>query len=147
MSVSNKIRAMLNIKNMKTQDLAACLNISVQAVRNKFTRDSFSVSDLIKICSFLDCELLFKINDSQYIELSMEDLKIADASSMLAAALDTMEEPKIQDTLKPFTKTEEKQINLDRLQTDGQYQIEIEKTFGANVLAMLMKKGKRRKNI
>lgn len=75
MSVSNKIRALLNLKDMKPQNLSTCLGISVQAVRNKFTRDSFSVADLIKIASYLDCELLFKLNESQKIKLSQEDLK------------------------------------------------------------------------
>ena len=34
-------------------DLADCLGVSVQAVRNKFSRDSFSVNDIIKITDTL----------------------------------------------------------------------------------------------
>lgn len=75
MSVNNKIRALLNIKNKKTQDLSECLGISVQAVRNKFTRNSFSADDLIKIASYLECDLAFIIDENQRISLDMSDIK------------------------------------------------------------------------
>lgn len=75
MSVSNKIRALLNLTNHRPPDLATPLGISPQAVRNKFSRDSFSATDLIKICDALDCELSFKTKDGQSIILTMDDLK------------------------------------------------------------------------
>lgn len=75
MSVTNKVRALLNITEKKPQDLSDCLGISVQAVRNKFSRDSFSVNDLIKISAYLNCELLFKTSDSQTVHLNIDDLK------------------------------------------------------------------------
>lgn len=76
MSVSNKLRALLNLTDHKPPDLADGLGISVQAVRNKFNRDSFSASDLIKISNTLNCELIFKTQDGQTINLTMDDLKI-----------------------------------------------------------------------
>ena len=75
MSVTNKVRAMLNIAEKKTSDLEQCLGISVQAVRNKFSRDSFSVSDLIKISDSLGWELQFIASDGQSIVLTIEDIK------------------------------------------------------------------------
>ena len=75
MSVANKVRAMLNIAEKKPSDLELCLGISVQAVRNKFSRGSFSVSDLIKISDSLGWELQFKASDGQSIVLTMEDIK------------------------------------------------------------------------
>lgn len=75
MSVSNKVRAILNIKEKKPQDLSECLGISVQAVRNKFTRDSFSMDDLIKISEFLNCTLTFEIGDNQRIILDSDDIR------------------------------------------------------------------------
>ena len=75
MSISNKIRALLNMQGRKPQDLAAPLGISVQAVRNKLYRDSFSASDLIKIANALNCELTFIIDDNQRIILNKDDLR------------------------------------------------------------------------
>ncbi len=51
--------------------------MSDQGVRNKFSRDSFSVSDLIKICNALDCELSIRTRNAQIVYLGMEDLKEA----------------------------------------------------------------------
>jgi len=75
MAVNNKVRAMLNIAEKKPSDLDNCLGISVQAVRNKFSRDSFSVSDLIKISDSLGWEMLFKSPTGQTVVLSLDDLK------------------------------------------------------------------------
>ena len=75
MSVSNKTRALLNLTNKKPADLAECLDKSVQSVRNKFSNDAFSISDLIKICDYLGCELQIKTEDGQLIAFSMDDIK------------------------------------------------------------------------
>ena len=74
MSISNKIRALLNMQGRKPQDLAGPLGISVQAVRNKLYRDSFSASDLVKIANALDCELSFIIDQSQKITFDVSDV-------------------------------------------------------------------------
>ena len=75
MSVSDKIRAVLNLTGHKLPDLAEPLGISAQAVRNKFSRDSFSADDLIKISDALDCEILFRTRDGQQIFLVFSDAK------------------------------------------------------------------------
>lgn len=75
MSVANKMRAILNLTNHKIPDLAGCLNMSDQGVRNKFSRDSFSAADLIKICAVLNCELSIKTKDGQIVYLGMDDLR------------------------------------------------------------------------
>jgi len=75
MSVANKMRAILNLTNHKIPDLAECLNMSDQGVRNKFSRDSFSAADLIKICDTLNCELSIKTNSGQIVCLGTDDLK------------------------------------------------------------------------
>ena len=75
MSVTNKIRAMLNIAEKKPSDLADCLGISVQAVRNKFSRDSFSINDIIKITDALGWELSCKAPNGQSIVLTTDDIK------------------------------------------------------------------------
>lgn len=75
MSVTNKMRALLNVKGKKPQDLADCLGISIQAVRNKFTRGSFSASDLIKVSEYLKCDLAFIIDANQKIVLEKSDIE------------------------------------------------------------------------
>lgn len=49
MSFSNKLRSILNVTGHKPADLSECLNISSQAVRNKISRGSYSVDDMLKI--------------------------------------------------------------------------------------------------
>lgn len=80
MSVANKMRALLNLTDHKIPDLSVCLGMSDQGVRNKFSRDSFSVSDLIKICDTLNCELSIRTEGGQTVYLGIDDLKNADKS-------------------------------------------------------------------
>jgi len=74
MSVQNKLRALLNLTGHKLVDLSDGLGVSPQAVRNKFTRDSFSVPDLIKICDALECTITLTTKDGQSITLTMDDI-------------------------------------------------------------------------
>lgn len=89
MSVANKIRALLNLTNHKIPDLSVCLAMSDQGVRNKFSRDSFSVSDLIKICDTLECELSIRTQDGQTVYLGMEDLKNSDSGKPISKPSET----------------------------------------------------------
>lgn len=75
MSVANKLRAVLNLTDSKPANLAECLGVPVQSVRNKFSRDVFSVSDVLKICDYLGCELQIKTGDGQTIALTIDDIK------------------------------------------------------------------------
>ena len=75
MSVSNKTRALLNLKGKKSHELAAYFGISSQAMRNKLSRDTLSAEDLIKIADFLGCELAFILSDSQKITLDAADIR------------------------------------------------------------------------
>lgn len=81
MSVANKMRAVLNLSNRKIPDLSGCLRMSDQGVRNKFSRDSFSVSDLIKICDALNCKLSIKTQSGQVVYLGMDDLNDVETKS------------------------------------------------------------------
>ena len=75
MAVSDKIKAMLNLRGRKIIDLAEYFGMSPQAMRNKLNRGSFSAEDLIKIGIFLDAELSYKISESQRIVLEKNDLR------------------------------------------------------------------------
>lgn len=75
MAISDKVKALLKLRGKNNGGLAEYLGISVQALSNKFYRDSYSGEDLIKIASFLGCELAFIVDDSTKIALVPEDLK------------------------------------------------------------------------
>lgn len=75
--VSDKIKALLNMKGKKYKELAQLFGISEQAMRNKFVRGSFSADELIQIASFANCQLAFNIDDEQKIVLTVDDLRTA----------------------------------------------------------------------
>ena len=77
MAVANKIKYVMGEKNKKRDDIAKVLDISSQAVSNKFNRDSFSVEDLIKIADCLGVSLAFvdSTDNGKIIEFDMSDIK------------------------------------------------------------------------
>lgn len=75
MSFSNKLRSILNVTGHKPADLAGCLGISVQAVRNKISRGSYSVDDMIKIFDYLECEVTVKTKDGIIFPLTIDDVR------------------------------------------------------------------------
>jgi transcriptional regulator with XRE-family HTH domain len=75
MAVSDKVKALLKLRGKSNSGLAEYLGISVQALSNKFYRDSYSGDDLVKIAAFLGCELAFIVDNSTRIALSLDDLR------------------------------------------------------------------------
>ena len=73
--VSNKIKALLNMKGKKYKELAQLFGISEQAMRNKFARGSFSADELIQIADFVNCQLAFNIDNEQKVILTTADLR------------------------------------------------------------------------
>jgi transcriptional regulator with XRE-family HTH domain len=73
MAISDKVKALLKLKGKSNSGLAEYLRISVQALSNKFYRDSYSGDDLVKIAAFLECELAF-IAGSTKIALTLDDI-------------------------------------------------------------------------
>jgi len=73
MAITDKIRALLKLKGKSNKELAEYLGVSVQALSNKFYRDSYSGKELIKIAIFLDCEIAF-ISGETKINLNTNDL-------------------------------------------------------------------------
>lgn len=78
MSVSEKIKAVMQLKNVKQADLAECFDMSPQAMRNKFHRGSWSAEDLIKVAEAAGCEIQIKIDDKQFILLDSADVRKSD---------------------------------------------------------------------
>ena len=74
MPVANKIKYVMGEKGKKREDIANVLNISSQAVSNKFNRDSFSADDLIKIADCLGVSLAL-VDNGKIITFDMYDIK------------------------------------------------------------------------
>ena len=79
--VSDKIKALLNMKGKKYKELAQLFGISEQAMRNKFVRGSFSADELIQIADFLDCQLAYNIDNEQKIIFTTDDLRTPAATT------------------------------------------------------------------
>jgi transcriptional regulator with XRE-family HTH domain len=75
MAISDKVKALLKLKGKNNGGLAEYLGISVQALSNKFYRDSYSGEDLIKIATYLECEIAFIVDSSTKLALTMGDIK------------------------------------------------------------------------
>lgn len=75
MSFSNKLRSILSVTGHKPADLSDCLNISSQAVRNKISRGSYSVDDILKIFDYLGCEVTVKTKDGIVFPLTIDDVR------------------------------------------------------------------------
>lgn len=75
MSFSNKLKSILSVTGHKPADLAECLDISVQSVRNKIFRGSYSVDDLLRIFDYLECEVTVKTKEGIVFPLTIDDVR------------------------------------------------------------------------
>ncbi len=92
MSVATNLELSLISRIANPADLSECLNKSVQSVRNKFSQDAFSISDVLKICDYLGCELQIKTGDGQTIALTIDDVKDSEKPSNNKAGVQSQEE-------------------------------------------------------
>ena len=58
LSMGEKIKIILNRRNMTITELAKRLGTSRQNLTNKFARDNFSESEIKEIACVLDCEFI-----------------------------------------------------------------------------------------
>ena len=65
---SNIIKEMMKYSAMSQQNIADCLNCSLPSLRNKFSRDSFSLYDFIVICDA--CGFCFNISYGSYEDMN-----------------------------------------------------------------------------
>lgn len=76
MAINQKIKALMAMRGKKSSELAEYLGLAhKQALTTKFSRNSFSADDLIKISKFLNCELSFIVSDTQKITLDESDIR------------------------------------------------------------------------
>lgn len=75
MSFSQKIKSVLTMSGKNHAGLASHLGISKQALSNKFYRDSFSASDLVKVAEYCETRLVFISDNGNQIVIDTSDIK------------------------------------------------------------------------
>lgn len=77
MSISNKIKALLKLKNKKSIELTHALDLKyAQSLNTKYLRESFTVQDLIKLAELTDTQLaLIDQNDKPVITFNIDDIE------------------------------------------------------------------------
>lgn len=74
MSISSKVKALMLMKGKTVGDMAGHLNIQEQSYRNKLSRESFTVPDLIRLVDACGAKLLIDVDGKQLIVLDASDL-------------------------------------------------------------------------
>lgn len=75
--IKNKIKMLLNFKDVKQADLIEVLEMSsTQALNNKFSKNRFTLQDVIVICDELDCTLQIIDNktNKMIVDFEKEDI-------------------------------------------------------------------------
>lgn len=75
MSLAAKVKAILSLSGISTEDYAQRLGVSAQSVKNKQHRGSYSVSDLIRLAECCDAELCFRFKDGNKIVFNHNDIR------------------------------------------------------------------------
>ena len=67
LTMGEKIKIIMGRRNMTVSALAELLGTTRQNLTNKFTRDNFSVNEIIEMASKLDCDFIgqFQMRDSK----------------------------------------------------------------------------------
>lgn len=73
--VSNKIKQIMKLKNVSSVQLAQYMGIVPQSLSNKFSRDSWSVQDLISVLDFLGCKLVVELEPDLIVKFSLDDIR------------------------------------------------------------------------
>lgn len=74
MTVSNKVKALGAIYNLSRADMALKMDLTATALGSKYTRDSFTAGDLIRVADALGVRLAFIDNNGQpIITFDLED--------------------------------------------------------------------------
>lgn len=74
MSVSQSVKALLELRGFKQRDLIQPLEIKggnpVQSLSNKIRGERWSASDLVKVADFTGCKLAFILPDGERVLIS-----------------------------------------------------------------------------
>ncbi|MBQ1406140.1 MAG: helix-turn-helix domain-containing protein [Oscillospiraceae bacterium] len=63
MPISATIKSLLTMRGKTKTDLANLFGVSKQAISNKFTRDTWTASDLVRIAEFCGASIAFVSGD------------------------------------------------------------------------------------
>ena len=80
--IAPTVKSMLVMEGMKRNEAAAALGITAQAMSNKYTRDSFSAVDLVKIASACGYRLAFTDEAGKAVIMFPELQNKADESGL-----------------------------------------------------------------
>lgn len=72
MTISEKVKYMMEKCYLSLDDISEYLGITTQSLRNKLNRDSFSINDLIIISHLCHAELNIKFDDSEIKSVTFE---------------------------------------------------------------------------
>lgn len=72
--VSKKIKQVMKYKKVTTSQLAEHLGMLPQSLSNKFSRDSISLKEAIKILEFLGCKLVVELEPDMVVKFNINDL-------------------------------------------------------------------------
>lgn len=67
MAISDKIKGLLMLSGKKQIELASHFGMSKQTMSNKFARNSWFASDLVRVAAFCGCKLAFIMEDGQQL--------------------------------------------------------------------------------
>lgn len=76
--IKNKIKMLLSYKGKTQSELQAVWELSSkQSVNNKFSKNRFTVQDLITLCEYCDCEIEIKdkITGKSIVSFDKSDLE------------------------------------------------------------------------
>ena len=74
--IGNKIRALLNLSNKKTEEACECLGILQPAYSRKINKNTFKTEELIKLAELTNTKLAYVNNEGKVIvEFDIEDIK------------------------------------------------------------------------
>lgn len=64
------VRAVLSIIGKNQSEMAEAFGMSKQSMNNKFSRNSWTLSDLLKLSAMADCKLLYRFDDGTELVIS-----------------------------------------------------------------------------
>lgn len=90
MSTTDKVKALATLMHADRKTMAVGLGISLQAVSNKYARDSFTAGDLIRVADALGVRLAFVDDKGQpIITFDSDDAAPPRRSGQKATSVDT----------------------------------------------------------
>ena len=64
------VRAVLSIIGKNQSEMAEAFGMSKQSMNNKFSRNSWTLNDLLKLAAMADCKLLYRFEDGSELVIS-----------------------------------------------------------------------------